>query len=539
VSIAASSSAAAEAPVPEARARAAEAAWVKGWWPLAAIVVLAAVLRLATLGQQSLWFDEAFTPLHVFHASLWRTLSSVARTEDTPPLWYVLDWAITRVFGTGLVALRMLSALAGIATVPVAWAIARRLAGSRAALATALLVAVSPLLVWYSQEARAYGLFVLLAAVAMLCFLRALESPTPGRVGQFALSGSLALLTHYFAVFLLAPMVVCLGGALLGRLRQSPRAHTDQRPATRGSALAPSPVDVADAPCRRGSTLALVAAPVLVGVALLPLALVQASHDNTQWIDKLSLQSKLEAIPQYYLTGYSGAPLGRGIELLVALPALAGIAYGLWRGLSARERGGAAIALGIAACGVLVPVALAIVGLDYLAPRNVVAAMVPVTVAIAIPMASARAGAVGVALTCALAIAFAAVTLDTYRNARLQRGDWRGLAKVLESAEPDHAITTLHLGTAPLRYYIPSLRTPAAGRASLRLREIDETGYPPLRASAGQPPPGGFQLVQRRDIKGLLVYRFVSRRPVTISAQRLRQDGIAVGQVEVLVPAGV
>ena len=86
------------------------------------------------------------------------------------------------MLGTGEVALRLPSALAGIATVPVAWAIGRELAGRRAAaIACAALVAVNPLFVWYSQEARAYGLFVFTAALAMLCFLRAEREPTRGR----------------------------------------------------------------------------------------------------------------------------------------------------------------------------------------------------------------------------------------------------------------------------------------------------------------------------------------------------------------------
>ncbi len=187
------------------------------WWPLAVIVLAAAVLRFSTLDLQSLWYDEAFTPVHVLHASLWATLRSVVHTENTPPLWYVLEWAVTRVLGTGAVALRLLSAFAGLATVPVAWAIGRELAGRRAAAAAAALVAVNPLFVWYSQEARAYALFVLTAALAMLYFLRALSDPSPRRLAAFAFAGSLALLSHYFAVFLLIPMVLLIalgaGGA--------------------------------------------------------------------------------------------------------------------------------------------------------------------------------------------------------------------------------------------------------------------------------------------------------------------------------------
>ena len=88
------------------------------WWPLAALIVLAAALRLSTLGLQSFWYDEAFTPVHVLHPSLSATFHSLLHTENTPPLWYLIAWADARVLGTGEIALRLPSALAGIATVP-------------------------------------------------------------------------------------------------------------------------------------------------------------------------------------------------------------------------------------------------------------------------------------------------------------------------------------------------------------------------------------------------------------------------------------
>ena len=127
------------------------------WWPLAALLVLAAALRLSTLDLQSFWYDEAYVPVHTLHPSLVATLRSVEHRENTPPLWYVLIWAWSRTFGTGMLALRLPSALAGIATVPVAWGIGQQLAGRRVAIATAALVATNPLFVWYSQEARAYA----------------------------------------------------------------------------------------------------------------------------------------------------------------------------------------------------------------------------------------------------------------------------------------------------------------------------------------------------------------------------------------------
>jgi hypothetical protein len=473
------------------------------WWPLAALTVAAAALRLSTLGLQSFWYDEAFTPVHVLHPSLWATLRSVVHSENTPPLWYLLAWVDSRILGTGEVALRLPSALAGIATVPVAWAIGRELAGRRAALACAALVALNPLLVWYSQEARAYALFVLMAALAMLCFLRAERDPTPRRMAAFALTGALALLSHYFAVFLLIPMALWL--------LYTPRTRRAALPAA--GALA------------------------IVGAALVPLIVAQGGH-GTQWIGRWPLIERLEAIPQYYLTGYSGAPLGHGVELLVALPILAALGLGLWRmsepsGPSLR---GVMVALSIAACGVLIPIVLVAFGADYLAPRNLVAAMIPVSAVIAVMAVWPRTGPAGIALVATTALAFAAISIDVDLSPRLQRGDWRGLAQALGGGSSKRAITTVELGSAPLEYYVHGLRGMHAG-TSVTVNEIDETGYAPIRPLAGQPPAPGFALIERRDVNGLVVYRFVSPTPRSVSEATLRRHVITLAQPEVLVGA--
>lgn len=489
-------------------AHASGASFISQWWPLLALVVLAAALRLGTLGSQSFWYDEAYTPVHVLHTSLGATLHAVVRSENTPPLWYVLEWGISRILGTGVVALRLLSALVGIATVPVAWAIGCELQGPptrRAAIVTCALVTVNPLFIWYSQEARAYGLFVFFAALAMLCFLRALREPAARHLAEFALAASLALLTHYFALFLLIPMVLWLAWDGRARLRQ---------------------------------TLPFLFVPALVGAALIPLIAAQGGH-GTQWIGQWALASRLETIPQYYLTGYTGSSLGHGIELLVALVALVGVLYGLWKVLLAREERGALIALVILACGVLIPVALALAGADYLAPRNLVAAMIPLSALLAIVIAAQRTGRTGMALAGLLALAFLALTIDVSLSPRLQRGDWAGVAHTLRLAQPEHVITTVELGAAPLEYYLPPLHNLTRG-SSVAVTEIDETGYAPLRRSADIPPAPGFHLLERRNIHGLIVYRFTSSVPVTISEQTLRRQVItpsSVAHPEVLVPS--
>lgn len=511
------SAAAGTAPGPRTAAR----SGLPEWWPLAALTALAAALRLATLGEQSFWYDEAFTVVRDLHPSLAATLRSYVHTENTPPLWYLIDWADSRVLGTGAFAMRLPSALFGTAAVPVAWALGRELSGRRVALLCAALVAVNPLFWWYSQEARAYELFVLSTALSLLFFVRVLERPTRRDTALFALSGALALLTHYFAVFLLVAMVLAL---------------------------------LLDARARRAG-LAAGAVLLAVCLALLPLVLAQGGH-GTQWIGRWPLRERLEAIPQYYLTGYSGAPLGHGIELLVALPILAGVGFGLWRiyepeptarhrggeealaaraGL-ARERRGLWLMLAVTAAGILIPLALALAGKDYLAPRNLVGAMVALTAALALCIASPSTARTGVLLGASAAAAALAITIDVPLSPRLQRGNWKGVAHALGRGGAQRVITTVELGQTPLEYYLPGMRGLPAGRSVL-VREIDETGYAPLRAGAAEPPAPGFTLHARLNIDGLIVYRFVSPVPRLVSEASLRRHVITLATPEVLVPA--
>ncbi len=174
---------------------------------LIALTALAAALRLPTLGSQSLWLDEVLTA-QLARGDLGELFHQVAEQEANPPLFYLVEWLWTRVAGTSEFALRFPSAVCGIALVPVAYAIGRRLASERAGTALAALVAVHPLLVYYSQEARGYAAVALACAAGFLCFLGAIE----GRRGAlgWAIASAVALGCHYFAIFPVAIEAVVL-----------------------------------------------------------------------------------------------------------------------------------------------------------------------------------------------------------------------------------------------------------------------------------------------------------------------------------------
>ena len=473
------------------------------WWPLAALTLLAAVLRLSTLGLQSFWYDEAFTPLHVLHPSLFDTMEWVSRTENNPPLWYLLEWFDYRLLGTSEYALRLPTALAGIALVPVSWALGRELAGRAAAIAFAAIVAVSPMFVWYSQEARSYGLFTLTAGLTMLAFLRVLRDPTPRRRAVFALCGALALLSHYFAVFLLIGMGLWL---------------------------------LADPRMRRASVPAL-GALVLVAAALVPLVLAQGGR-NTQWISNQPLKERLQQALAYYLTGFSGGRLGHSIEALVALPLLASAAlglYGVWTYRQAgatrapgdpRERSlrGLWIALAVTAAGGLIPLVLVAFGLDYFAPRNLIGAMLAFSGVLAVLGTWPERRRACAALLSVGVLALLAVTVTVDFDAKLQRSEWRQVSEHLPAGRA-RAITVNTLGTSPLRYYLPGTVQVPKGEPLL-VSEVVEAGEEPVRAHRIAPPAAGFKLVERLDYHGLVVFRFVSPAPRRISYATLRRHVI-------------
>src|SRR3954470_19586287 len=303
------------------------------FWIVAGLTGLAAVLRFSTLSLQSFHHDEIVTAGRVVRASLWHLVDKVVSGESVPPLYYVLAWLWTHVTGTGAIGLRSLSAVAGVATIPVAYLICAELRGARTGIAAAALVATNPMLIWYSQEARGYALLVLFASISLLFFLRAMQRGTRRDCVWWAVASTLALCTHYFAVFPIA-----IEAVLLARAR------------------------------RRVATSALIGLGAACA-ALAPLALVQMSHaDNTNWIGQLTLPYRLGETGVGFAVGETGYLIAEPVRPLLALVPLALAAAGLvllfLRG-ERDERRPALLLLGLAAATILAPIALALLGKDY------------------------------------------------------------------------------------------------------------------------------------------------------------------------------
>lgn len=187
---------------------------------LLVIILIALALRLALLGEQSLWYDEGVTWL--LSQKPPGELIQWTAADIQPPLYYLLIWETDALFGSSEWALRFPSVIFGVLAVPLIYTLARYLfsaspqrPASAPHLAAALL-AISPVMVYYAQEARMYTLLVFEATLASYLFLRILHPSSPSLSAGYnpsfrlppsaflyALTAAAALYTHYFAAFLL------------------------------------------------------------------------------------------------------------------------------------------------------------------------------------------------------------------------------------------------------------------------------------------------------------------------------------------------
>jgi mannosyltransferase len=476
---------------------------------VALLTVLAAVIRLPTLAEQSFWLDEGYT-VRLVRMSFGGMLRTIPRTESTPPLYYALAWVWTHVFGSSEFGLRSLSAVAGIATVPVAYAAARRLSGARAAAVCGLLLAVAPLMVWFSQEARAYALAGLLSTVTMLCLVGWLLERRTRWLAGWAVAAALGLLTHYFLVFVIAPELVILWWRW--------RARPDRRLAV--------------------ATLAVVA----VGAALVPLALAQRGTGHADYIAQGSLGTRILQVPKQLLIGYA-SPGQVGTAVAATLLVLVGAVWPLVRNRAARRR--AAIPLGVGLAAVLVPVALALAGIDFLDTRNLLPALPPLAIAASIGVAAAAPWIPGQALSLGLAAILLAVVVLVDLDPAYQRDNWRGAAAALGSSAAARAIVvTPGSGLTPLQAYIPRL---GPLTRPVAVREIDVVAIPqqvtgagigiPPRPAAPLPVPPGFRLVRAVTARTYTVLVYRAALPAVVTGQSLAADHLSTTSPSALLEA--
>ena len=169
---------------------------------LGVVVCVAAFLRLGGLTAESLWWDEVLTTYSA-REPLTRVIDAVRGHENAPPFYFIVMNLWVKGFGMSDLSLRLPSALMGIATVALLWRVGAELFNATVGLTAAALLAVSPIHIAYSQEARMYALLVLLLTANLWAVVRVMRTGSARWQVAYVLTAALALLTHTFAAFTL------------------------------------------------------------------------------------------------------------------------------------------------------------------------------------------------------------------------------------------------------------------------------------------------------------------------------------------------
>ena len=187
----------------------------KNYFWLVILIFIAWGLRLVFLGEQSLWYDEGVT--WMLSQMQLPDLMNWTAADIQPPLYYLLIWTTDIIIDDSEWALRFPSVVFSVLTIPVVYALARRLFTASpqrtlAALLATALFTLSPLMIYYSQEARMYTLLTFEATLASYLLLKILHPKNIFSLSRlryssysllYALTATAALYTHYFASFLL------------------------------------------------------------------------------------------------------------------------------------------------------------------------------------------------------------------------------------------------------------------------------------------------------------------------------------------------
>lgn len=175
-----------------------------------AAVVVAVVggiaLRVAT--RSDLWLDEALS-VNIARLPL-RDLFAALKRDGHPPLYYLLLHVWMKTFGEGDEAVRALSGVCAVVTLPLAWIAGSRYGGRRVALAFVVLLATNPFAIRYATEARMYALVTLLVVVGWIAVQTALERVSVVSLAGVALATGLLLLAHYWSFYLVAATALVL-----------------------------------------------------------------------------------------------------------------------------------------------------------------------------------------------------------------------------------------------------------------------------------------------------------------------------------------
>lgn len=189
------------------------------------VILVGGILRIACLDRESLWNDELSSWYRSSFSSITEVITLGVIPDVHPPGYQILLYFVEQSIGDSESALRLPSVIAGILTIPMIFLLGRKLLSDSAGLFTSAFLAVAPIHIWFSQEARSYAILILLVVVSVYFLTEILEKLKTGKcfgkinVAGFVTVGILLEYTHYFGLLILVIeiAVLLLSSILMGR----------------------------------------------------------------------------------------------------------------------------------------------------------------------------------------------------------------------------------------------------------------------------------------------------------------------------------
>jgi mannosyltransferase len=171
-------------------------------------VLAAAFLSLYNIEKRSIWYDEAFS---IAYSSLNRSGLLAHIWQHEPNMWfYSVLLKLWLIMGTDEFAVRSLSAVFAVTTVPVVYLIGKRLFDARVGLTAAWLLSVNAFFIRYAQEARSYSLVLCLVCISTYFFIRSIEERSRTSWAIYVIISVLAVYSHFFAAFVILSHAVSI-----------------------------------------------------------------------------------------------------------------------------------------------------------------------------------------------------------------------------------------------------------------------------------------------------------------------------------------
>ncbi|KKQ61867.1 MAG: Membrane family protein [Parcubacteria group bacterium GW2011_GWC1_38_22] len=167
-------------------------------YSLCIILILAAIIRFTGLVRRDLWYDEAFTGVAVKEE--FSSMIAMIINDVHPPLYYIFLKGFSFFFDYNVFGIRLFSAIFGLASVWALYILAKELFDAKTARYAALIAAISPLAVQYSQEARMYAMLVFFILIASYFFIKGLKTNKYKYFFWWGIFTGLSMLTHYMGI---------------------------------------------------------------------------------------------------------------------------------------------------------------------------------------------------------------------------------------------------------------------------------------------------------------------------------------------------